>query len=204
VGVARHLDQRLQNARTNNDCPVCWLQRAHCICNDCPPVDASEKPRVARLNRLLVYHHKEICLAVDTAKLLASTLPQQIVPDGDDDQDGDDARQATSHSQVRVGVGCIPAQFQDSMVELEEALQSQSGRKCLVLFPDETARTWKEFQVEQQEPIANDDDNNETASTDKDQDYDVIVLDGTWEQARELYRRYVPDEASGGPYRIQL
>jgi hypothetical protein len=35
-------------------------------------------------------------------------------------------------------------------------------------------------------------------------DYDVIVLDGTWEQARKLYRRYVPDEASGGPYRIQL
>jgi hypothetical protein len=171
----------LAAAAKNNDCRTCWLQRAHCICRDCPAVEPDTN-RVARLRRLfLVYHHKEICLAVDTAKLLASTLPAH---------------------QVRVVVGGIPAEFQESMRELEEAIavQQPGGRSsCLVLFPDETARTWKEFQ---QQHIRNDDDqnnnNNETT------DYDVIVLDGTWEQARKLYRRYVPDEASGGPFRIQL
>jgi hypothetical protein len=209
VGVARHLDQRLANARRNNDCRTCWLQRAHCICQDCPPAvrdvadsdtiqddTPSKSNRVARLRRLfLVYHHKEICLAVDTAKLLASTLYSSQL----------------NSSQVRVVVGGIPAEFQESMKELEEAVQGQQqagggSSSCLVLFPDDTARTWNDFQLEQQQrPIQNDSDDsqieNETAET---ADYDVIVLDGTWEQARKLYRRYVPDEASGGPHRIQL
>jgi DTW domain-containing protein YfiP len=193
VGVARHLDQRLGNLQRNNDCRTCWLQRAHCICQSCPAVhndgtNNATPNRVARLRRLfLVYHHKEICLAVDTAKLLASTLPVSL-----------DA----SASQVRVVVGGIPAEFQDSMKELEEAVVAGS---CLVLFPDETARTWKEFQQERH-IIMNDDDpqNNNNLHYNETTDYDVIVLDGTWEQARKLYRRYVPDEASGGPYRIQL
>jgi DTW domain-containing protein YfiP len=223
VGVAKHLDQRLANAQRNNDCRTCWLQRAHCICQDCPPavvnravdkvdIDAAVtnntpntniKPnnnRVARLQRLfLVYHHKEICLAVDTAKLLASTLYSAEL----------------DSSQVRVVVGGIPAEFQESMKELEEAVQQKQaggGTSCLVLFPDDTARTWRDFQVEQQQQqqqqhIRNNDDdsdrNNINSETDT-ADYDVIVLDGTWEQARKLYRRYVPEEESGGPYRIQL
>jgi DTW domain-containing protein YfiP len=232
VGVARHLEQRLANARRNNDCRTCWLQRVHCICQDCPPAvravmdkevdtdadgitnnntpNTSRQPkakanRVARLRRLfLVYHHKEICLSVDTAKLLASTLY---------------SNEYSSPSQVRVVVGGIPAEFQESMKELEEAVQGQQpqqvggGSSCLVLFPDDTARTWKEFQVErrkqQQQPIRNDDDNDDDGSYNSETDttntdYDVIVLDGTWEQARKLYRRYVPDEERGGPYRIQL
>jgi DTW domain-containing protein YfiP len=225
VGVAKHLDQRLANARRNNDCRTCWLQRAHCICRDCPPgvrrdkvdsTDDSRPPstnsnRVARLRRLfLVYHHKEICLAVDTAKLLASTLYSNEYSDDDE--------YASHPSQVRVVVGGIPAEFQESMRELEEAVQGRQqqqaggGSSCLVLFPDDTARTWKEFQVEQQkqqQPIRNNDDsdqNNDSNEnvTETNTDYDVIVLDGTWEQARKLYRRYVPDEESGGPYRIQL
>jgi DTW domain-containing protein YfiP len=206
VGVARHLQRRIRAAQRNNDCPTCWLQRAHCICSDCPAIiDNSEHDndnsahdngsehnglKVARLRRLfLVYHHKEICLAVDTAKLLASTLPK---------------------SQVRVVVGGIPAVFQDSMKELEEALCQPSG-SCLVLYPDETARTWQEFQEQEQEKHANsaksksnDANNQHPHDTETESAYDVIVLDGTWEQARKLYRRYIPDEASGGPLRIQL
>jgi len=33
-GVAKHLDKRLQAFRRNNDCPRCWLQKAHCVCSN--------------------------------------------------------------------------------------------------------------------------------------------------------------------------
>ena len=51
----------------------CWLQRAHCVCESCKPLDGLG-PAV---RRIYVYmHHKEVLLAVDTAKLILAAYPE--------------------------------------------------------------------------------------------------------------------------------
>ena len=50
----------------------CWLQRAHCVCDSCKPLDLGPAVR-----RIYVYmHHKEILLAVDTAKIILAAYPE--------------------------------------------------------------------------------------------------------------------------------
>ena len=34
--------------------------------------------------------------------------------------------------------------------------------------------------------------------------WDVVVIDGTWTQARRLHTRYLPSEVEGGPRRVRL
>lgn len=184
VGVARHLHKRLSALNRNGDCQTCWLQQAHCICSRTVPVERS----VANLQRLYVlYHHKEIGLAVDTSKLLWPTLPID---------------------QVRIVVGGIPAQYQYAMEELQRIVRQNN---TIVLFPDDDAVTWKEFQQRNKtnkkattttEPAPASE--NIMADVGDNVSYNVIVLDGTWEQARKLYKRYIPESAAGGPIRIQL
>jgi len=182
VGVARHIRKRLTSLEKNKDCRTCWLQQAHCVCLQTVPC---EKP-VANLRKIyLIYHHKEIGLAVDTAKLLWRTLPA---------------------GQVRIVVGGIPAHYQESAQELEQVLLSQSNR-TLVLFPDETAVTWNELEKQETKDAAVLVDNvNDADYGSANEGYNVIVLDGTWEQARKLYQTYIPDPSAshGGPIRVQL
>jgi DTW domain-containing protein YfiP len=66
-------------------------------------------------------HHKEICLAVDTAKLILAAFPETC----------------------RLVVGGIGSEYQDSMKELEEAA---SDNHCLVLFPTEEAEPFEALQ----------------------------------------------------------
>ena len=42
------------------------------------------------------------------------------------------------------------------------------------------------------------------AANDNSGGWDIIVVDGTWAQARKLFSRYLPDEGEGGPRRVQL
>ena len=50
----------------------CWLQRAHCVCDSCKPLDLGPAVR-----RIYVYmHHKEVLLAVDTAKIILAAYPE--------------------------------------------------------------------------------------------------------------------------------
>ena len=49
----------------------------------------------------------------------------------------------------------------------------------------------------------------DTTTTSTQETFDLIVLDGTWEQARRLYKRYIPPDGGdgdgdGGPRRVQL
>lgn len=165
LGVARNLDDRLRAFRRNNDCPRCWLQRTHCICPECPSLEtpAENVALAGRINRIFVLmHHKEICLAVDTAKLILAAFPQRS----------------------RLIVGGIGPEFQESMEEFLIAMKGDS----LVLFPSDEAKTFDALKCEY--------DDNKT--------FDVCVIDGTWEQARKLYKRYIPDKAESGPTRVQL
>ncbi|GAX24321.1 hypothetical protein FisN_4Lh437 [Fistulifera solaris] len=149
LAVARNLNDRLQSFRHNNNCPRCWLQPAHCICSQCPPLTQGTP-----FHRIfLLMHHKEVCLTVDTAKLIFSAFP----------------------STSRMVVAGIGSEYQTSM---QEFLHATRADDCLVLFPDDDARTYQSILV---------DDRHSTNERRK----SLIVIDGTWEQARRLYKRYI-------------
>jgi DTW domain-containing protein YfiP len=190
VSIARILQDRLERMQRNCNCPRCWMQQAHCICEHCAPIYTRENDRGVNaitddnngisnvvlsssprfeLNRLfLLMHHKEVALLVDTAKLLPMAFPDHC----------------------RLVIPGIPSLYQDSMQELEQVLQDEID-STLVLFPSTDAQTWSQWQ-------ASDETVNKTRK------YNLIVLDGTWDQARRIHRRLVPDYAQGGPRRIQL
>jgi DTW domain-containing protein YfiP len=166
LGVARSLDTRLQALTRNNDCRRCWLQQAHCVCNKCKPLEVVGDddssvvlPKVKRL--FLLMHHKEIALHVDTAKLILAAFPETC----------------------RLVVGGIGAEYQDSMREMQEAIE---GDSCLVLFPTDDAMTFNAIEQREEE--------------ERQDGWDVIVIDGTWAQARKLHSRYVQN----GPTHVQL
>ena len=205
VGVARHLAQRLKAFRRNNDCPNCWMQRAHCVCQHCPSINDEmfQNDNNQVVNRIfLIMHHKEIALKVDTAKLILSAFPRQC----------------------RLVVGGIGPEYQESMKEMLQAIEDSNSssaiagkhQKCLVLFPDETARPFHEILIDEKQKLTKRDDENLhargfTAGNNNDPDqsneatflWDIIVIDGTWTQARRLHN-YVPPESQGGPRRVRL
>jgi len=173
--VARYLHDRIAAMKRQNFCRRCWLQvKNNCVCSACPSLESESTPSLFPIKRLfLLTHHKEIGLSVDTAKFLLSSFPQ------------------TS----RLVVGGIPSEYQSSMKELEEAL---SKNTCLVLFPTENAITYSDLVKEQLEEATSTtttttNDNGASPPPPPDGGWDVIVMDGTWAQARKLYTRYIKD-----------
>lgn len=172
--IAKHLNERLGSFQRNGDCGRCWLQQAHCICKECPPLQgvqtaadsrivAASRPvqAVTAIDRVFVLmHHKEVCLAVDTAKLISAALPVS----------------------TRLVVGGIGDKYQESMREMQECIRDERA-PCIVLFPSEDAKTYKEIMQ-----------NIETSHAAKN-GWSVIVVDGTWEQARKMYNRYLSPNA---------
>ncbi|CAB9506644.1 DTW [Seminavis robusta] len=174
-GVARCLDTRLQSFRRNKDCPRCWLQRAHCICDQCPPLMIQEESVIRRI--FLLMHHKEICLAVDTAKLILACFPHHC----------------------RLVVAGIGPEYQSSMKELQEAIHQPN---CLVLFPSEDAQTFADILASNSKQQQN--EKREGIGSDGSVRWDLIVIDGTWSQAQKIHKRYFPPTEKGGPQRVQL
>lgn len=203
-GVALHVDKRLRSLRKNNDCPRCWMQRYHCICGDCHPVlfgsnnaskheiannfdvssSSSSSNTLGRLKRIfLVVHHKEIGLKVDTAKLILAAFPFRC----------------------ELIVGGIGPEHQASMKKMLESLED-SKRTSLLLFPDDTARTLEEIvhgnkrntssTTSDAESLLDPSPQHENSSDENDDWYDLIVLDGTWAQARKFHLRYFPSDSS--------
>lgn len=217
IGVASNLQRRLRGLATNGDCRRCWLQQRHCVCGYCVPLeDAAGEGRdsdggrdetgLINVNRLfLLTHHKEICLALDTAKLILTAFP----------------------ATTRLVVSGIGREFQPSMGEMldavSEAAAHESGAssdgdagvlkrgKCLILFPTEDAKTFDE--VREDLMVKRDDAartaeeqtaaRQEETDSDLEQGWDVIVLDGTWSQARKMHAKYFGD-SGGRLYRVQL
>jgi DTW domain-containing protein YfiP len=189
LGVARHLNARLQSLRNNNDCPRCWLQRAHCICEQCPPIihasssggSSSSSRGNNSLNRIfLLMHHKEIAMKVDTAKLILAAFPEQC----------------------RLVVGGIGPEYQASMKELIQAVTEETN-KCLVLFPQDNAKSIAHIRTEDA-VIRTEDAANANYEDTTLLQYDLVVLDGTWAQAGKLHSRYIPSYENGGPRRVEL
>jgi hypothetical protein len=128
----------------------------------------------------LLVHHKEIAMKIDTAKLILSTFPNKC----------------------RLVVGGIGPEYQDSMKEMLDAVQyrntikssTSNNRTCLLLFPGESARVLDEIV----------DPSN--AAESESPEYDLIVLDGTWAQARKFASRYFSESNDGSTsvQRVQL
>jgi len=188
VGVANRLSNRLHSLHKNNDCPKCWLQRAHCICTRTPPIEHLIPQNINRL--FMIMHHKEIAMVVDTAKLLLNSMPNR----------------------ARLVVSGITKEYQESVGELNDAL-AQKERKCIVLFPTDDAIPFLELYHENENEDesknyhANIDTSSEGGILKKSRygaEYDVIVMDGTWQQAQKIHQKYIPLEKDGGPQRVCL
>ena len=122
-------------------------------------------------------HHKEICLVVDTAKLILSTFPKT----------------------TRLVVSGIGAEHQPSMAEMLESVKAAKNKddKCLILFPTDDSFTFEEIKEDMRSKAAHD-------IHDIEEGWDVIVIDGTWSQARKMYTKYLKDYSGGYLYRVQL
>jgi DTW domain-containing protein YfiP len=111
----------------------------------------------------VLMHHNEVGLALDTAKIIFATFPE------------------TS----RLVVGGIPSQYQASMNEMEEAIADET---CVVLFPKDGAPLVSELFMSHK----NDTTTTTTQPADVSNYPNLIVIDGTWEQARRLHAKYIP------------
>ena len=173
VGVARHLHRRLSNLRRNHDCPTCWMQQAHCICDTCSS-QYRTIPNALGIHRIfLLVHHKEIGLKVDTMKLLLAAFPDTC----------------------RLVVAGIGPEYQPSMNELEQVLHSDNNN-CLVLFPDEQAMTVSEWLLQKDASSRTSSSSNEEGGglSHNNHNFNLIVLDGTWAQANKLFRKYIAQQ----------
>ncbi|KAL7502197.1 hypothetical protein ACHAXN_000227, partial [Cyclotella atomus] len=196
IGVASNLQKILDSfGRSGVHCRRCWLQKKHCICETC-----SDLGFIPGVNRLFVLtHHKEICLAVDTAKLIYSSFPKT----------------------VDLVISGIPREFQPLMGEMLDVVAAAKastyqnvaegiGTKCLILFPTEDAKTFEDIVNDIDVAIQdNDKASNQMQVPDGenealDQGWNVIVIDGTWSQARKMHAKHFPDESSGMLFRVQL
>jgi DTW domain-containing protein YfiP len=120
-------------------------------------------------------------MVVDTAKLLLSTFPNKS----------------------RLVVGGIGREHQPSMGEMLDAVRggNSGDSKCLVLFPSEEAQTFDEIEAKEEAKAIHVEADDCASSSSQ---YDVVVIDGTWAQARKMYNRYIPSVEDGGPRRVQL
>lgn len=78
----------------------------------------------------------------------------------------------------RLVVAGIGPEHQSSMKEMLNAIETNDS--CMVLFPSEDAKTFSEMM-------------NPESFEGKRKSIDLIVIDGTWEQARRLFKRYLAD-----------
>lgn len=87
--------------------------------------------------------------------------------------------------------------------------QSMNGksRKCLILFPTEDAITFDAIRDDLRGKISsNMDESTTNTHIDEtiDKGWDVIVIDGTWSQARKMHAKYFSCESTENLYRVQL
>jgi DTW domain-containing protein YfiP len=201
IGVAKHLQSRIDYLRRTNSCRRCWLHREeHCVCIQCPPLETLPTsvskndtnankcpPRLGKVKRIfLLQHHKEIGMVVDTAKFITAAFPEscQLVVNG------------------------IGPDYQPSMRDMLDSIDAgrdPTNRRCLVLFPAEGSKTSDElFQMKEADEGEVILKSASSESTDNEEHYDLIVIDGTWSQARKMHARYMPPMENGGPQRVCL
>lgn len=146
----------------------------HCYCSKIPPLKPEEHLLQVE-NIFVLMHHKEIGLSVDTAKLIWAAFPNQ--------------------TQVVVGgLGTQP-----SLQEMQESIQRN---EAVVLFPGDplvvpTIQHMLQAESLNRTSAAEDDSNIVTPSTSSNEPCkkipfrSLILIDGTWVQARRLYAKHI-------------
>lgn len=88
------------------------------------------------------------------------------------------------------------------MGEMLDAVSAatQSNSKCLILFPAEDALTFAEIE---DDVLRKRGEGMDVQQTDGGEGWDVIVIDGTWSQARKMHSKYF-GESEGSLYRVKL
>jgi hypothetical protein len=141
-------------------------------------------------------HHKEVCLAVDTAKLILAAFPPSQYSDLSPMENGNAGGKGVV-GQGNVGeawlvVGGMGREHQPSM---EMLMRSAERNRLLVLFPSDDAVTFEELagtrvtgSKASESPVIMDADSSDSISTGGVGNWDVVVIDGTWAQARKLMR----------------
>ena len=83
---------------------------------------------------------------------------------------------------------------------------SNAGRsKCLILFPTDDALTFDEIRDDISAKItANRTSTISYDNIDDERGWDVVVIDGTWSQARKMHAKYLQEYSGGCLYRVQL
>ena len=118
---------------------------------------------------------------------------------------------------TRLVVSGIGREYQSTMDEMLHAISdaTMSRNRCLILFPSDDALTFdeimddlrtKEKNMHKEEgdsvdsrAIMHDKKNNDIAKG-----WDVVVIDGTWSQARKMHAKYLQESTGGCLYRVQL
>jgi DTW domain-containing protein YfiP len=211
LAVAARLRRRLDAFDRNKDCRRCWLQQAHCVCDRCPPLADNNGISAATASALggtalppvrrifLLMHHKEVMMAVDTAKLLLAAFPEHhgrgvTGPEGGGGNSGGDG--GLFLPEALLVVSGIGGEFQRNMAAMLEALQSPSNR-TIVLWPSEDAVTVADLAEEWRRASREGVHSNWNGSDGCPGEsgggggggglLDVVVIDGTWAQARKLH-----------------
>lgn len=146
VSIARALRKRLDAFTRHGNCRRCWLQVGHCVCEIVRPVEWAYDAAINRI--FVVMHHKEVLLAVDTAKLICAVYPGRA-------------------SLVVFGLGSQPL--------WDEMIASIQRGEASVLFPTDSALRIADAFAKNQPPR------------------DLVILDGTWVQARKMLARLPPE-----------
>lgn len=121
---------------------------------------------------------------------------------------------------TRLVVSGIGREYQSTMDEMLHAVSdaTMSMNRCLILFPTDDALTFdeimddlrtkeknilKEEEEDSVDPRAtiHNNDNSEDIENDG---WDVVVIDGTWSQARKMHAKYLQESTGGCLYRVQL
>lgn len=188
--VAQRLRDSLNDIKKRNLCPTCWLPLDNppsCCCDRCPPVQFNKPPTTD--NSSDSFEERQTSTGGTSSSSSSFNRLFLIMHHNEIGMSVDTAKLilAALPNHCRLIVAGIGSEFQDSMAELEEALKSKQ-RRCLVLFPDDDSKTFDD--------IVNDHKNGDDIQCDI--GWDVVVIDGTWSQARRIKNRYFPSSKKSG------
>jgi len=162
------------SSSTSSRCPHCWHNSNSCICCDLPKLSHLERLMLTmedhndgyRVKFLIVMHSKEYLSAGNSAKLILSLLP--------------------NHSELflfgkRGEMDRLLSITTDTETDWNDGTGSSCSTRTMILWPDKNARSVHEFC---QDAIGGKSISSTATTTSR--ILQVIVLDGTYSQARNM------------------
>ncbi len=92
----------------------------------------------------------------------------------------------------------------DAVANAVEKKNNADASKCLILFPTEDAKTFDDIAADATTSAIREDRSIDGEESKIDGGWDVIVIDGTWVQARKMHAKYFARFGGGALYRVRL